>query len=104
MGLFFAIAVIYFSIETDQPTDVQPLKISHLQWLGSDLLIFTTLDITGSTNCLRVGKINDTTKNISIIKSLELDLYAIGISVNQETGTVVLQLKDGSLHKYLEGE
>ena len=38
------------------------------------------------------------------MESLEVDMYVIGISVNQKTGTVVLQLKDGTLLKYLRGK
>ena len=93
-----------FSIQGDLSDEVQPLKIGHLQWLGADLLIFATLDITGSTSCLHVAEINNAKKEIFVKDCLEVDMYVISISVNQKTGTVVLQLKDGTLLKYLRGK
>ena len=74
------------SIHGELSDEVQPLKIAHLRWLSADLLIFATLDITGSTNSLQVAEINNTKKEILVKDSLKLDMYVIGISVNPGNG------------------
>ena len=81
-----------------------PLNINHLTWLSENRTLFTTLDRTGSTDCLHLAEINDAKKELCVKNSAEIEMYVIGIAVNHQTGSVVLQLKDGSLLKYLQGK
>ena len=99
-----ALIVFCFSIVGELVDEQYPLKINHLTWLSDNLVLFTSLDVTGSTDCLHLADINGEKKEICVRSSVEIEMYVIGLAVNSQTGTAVLQLMDGSLLKYLQGK
>lgn len=83
-----------------------PIAMQHCVWMTSDLLMFCTQDLSHAQNSvLHCAELNlDSDKpHLTLKTSIDIESFVYKMAVNAETGSVAIQLCNGSLLKFDSG-